>query len=410
MAVAPPETPQRRPRTARELGIMRGFPPPPEKRPTLENWDQAPFNRWTFQNVRSLIPTVEVFRGDGPVWTFERTLEDVSALRFTTRDGQSKSIKSFLDDTYTDGFLVFQGGRLRCELYFNDMGPSTPHLSQSVSKSIVGTLAGILIGRGRLDPQAPLGDYVPELLSCGYGDATLAQVLNMTSGVRFTEDYGAPDSDMTRIDIASGWRPAPRGGPIPTIRDVILTLPKQRAHGTRFEYRSIETDVLAWALERITGQTLAEMVSQELWAPLGMERDAYFTVDGAGTALADGGFNATLRDYARFGRLLLEAGRANGRQLLSRNWVDTIQTGGDPEHFGSPYDLVSPKGAYSHQWWVHDVSRGDFMARGVFGQMIYIDPAADFMAVKLSTWPDYLIPGFTIETLDAMAAIRSALC
>ncbi len=393
-----------RPKTARELGIMAGFPPPPEKQPNGENWDLPPFNRWSFQNMRSLFPTVDVYRGTGPVSPFVVDEVALLGLEFTNTAGENRTIAQFLDETYTDALLVYQGGKIRHESYYNDMVPQTPHLSQSVAKSVVGAVAGILNGRGVVDLDAPMQAYVPELAACGYGDATLTHVLNMQSGVRFVEDYGAPDSDMTRIDVAAGWRPAAPGAPYQSIGDVILTLPKQRPHGQQFEYRSIETDVAAWVLERVTGTPLAELVSREIWQPMGAERDGFFTIDRAGTALADGGFNATLRDYARFGRLFLDP----SSDVVPQSWI--AGTGrGEAEKFGAPYTDVTPDGAYRNFWWIRDNARGDIAARGVFGQLIYVDRASDLMVVKLSSWPDYLIYQFTLDTFRAIDAIRAAL-
>jgi CubicO group peptidase (beta-lactamase class C family) len=142
---------------------------------------------------------------------------------------------------------------------------------------------------------------------------------------------------------------------------------------------------------------------------MGAERDACFTVDAAGTALADGGFNATLRDFARFGRLMLEDGLRDGRRIVPADWIVATRRGGDPSRFGAPYTATSPNGAYSRQWWVQDAVRGDIMARGVFGQLVYVDPEGDFLAVKLSSWPDFLIPAFSLDTLAALAAIRREL-
>jgi len=397
-----------RPKTARELGIMCGFPPPPEKRPTLENWDLPPFNRWAFQNVRSLVPTVDVFRGNGQIAALAQAPQDLTEIAFDSIAGNRKTVGKFLQDTYSDGFLVMHHGRVLTELYFNDMASSTPHLSQSVAKSIVGILAGILHGRNVIDLSAPLCNLVPELAACGYADAKLDQVLDMQSGTRFIEDYGVPGSDMTRIDIASGWRPVHPGERRPTIRDVILTLPKKEVHGRRFEYRSIETDVVAWALERATDTPLAELVSREIWQRIGAERDAYFTVDSAGTALADGGFNASLRDYARFGKLVLDGGRVGDTEVVPEYWIESMRSG-EPEKFGSPYTEITPEGAYRRFWWIRDVARGDIAARGVFGQLIYIDRKSDLLVVKLSTWPDYVIPAFTIDTFRAIDAIRMEL-
>jgi CubicO group peptidase (beta-lactamase class C family) len=393
--------------TAREMGIMQGFPPPPAARPSLTDWDLGPFNRWSFLNVRSLIPTVDVPRGRRAAAIPEaaEALDDLACL---TAAGEPTTLGRHLAESWTDGFCILHRGRMIFERYFNDMTPATLHLAQSVSKSVTGILAGILHGEGLLDLDRPLRDIVPELAGCGYGGATLAQVLDMRSGVRFDETYDAANSDMAAIDVASGWRPAPAGGPHPTIRDVILTLPQERPHGGAFSYRSVETDVIAWAIERAAGRRLADLVSERIWAPIGAERDAAFTVDAAGTALADGGFNATLRDFARFGEMVRNFGMAGDVRVAPAAWIEGMRAG-DPSAFGAPYTALSPKGAYRRQWWIHDTGRGDLMARGVFGQLIYIDFAAGMTVVKLSTWPTYLRPDLTAGTLNAAAAVRAAL-
>ena len=397
-----------KPRTALELGIMCGFPPPPEKRPDLTNWDLAPFNRWSFMNVRKLFPTVEVKADAGNASSLPTSPSDLSSIHFNGRSGKRVGLTEFLDSSYTDGFMVLHKGVVIHETYGNNMQEDTPHLSQSVAKSLVGALAGILYHKGLIDPAAPLVDYVPELKHCGYRDATLSQALSMTSGVRFIEDYNHPDSDIRRIDVASGWRPAPVSASNPTIRDVILTLPQIRPHGEVFEYRSIETDVVAWALERATNLSLAQLTSDFIWKPIGAEQDAFYTVDRALTAQADGGFNACLRDYARFGLMMQNDGCTESRQVVPSAWVEQ-STQHEGSSYGPPYSDICPSGAYRNFWWLNNITHGDFMARGVFGQMIYIDRAAELTIVKLSTWPDYLIREFTRDCLSAFAAIRQHL-
>ncbi len=397
-----------KPRTASELGIMRGFPPPPEKRPDLSNWDLAPFNRWSFMNIRNLFPTVEVKADYHNIQPLPVSAQQLGAISFTDQRGEHKSIADFLCDSYTDGFLVLHQGKIITEQYFNDLQTETPHLSQSVAKSFVGTLTGILHHQGIIDPDAPLVTYVPELKRCGYKDAKLSHALNMTSGVRFAEDYNTPGSDMTRVDIASGWRPSPGDKVETTIRDIILTLPKVKEHGRAFEYKSIETDVVAWALERVANQSLAEMVSELIWKKIGAEQNAYFAVDRAGTAVANGGFNASLRDYARFGLMMQNNGRVGTVEVVPASWVEACATGVN-RVYGPPYSDTCPGGAYSNFWWVNNIEQGDFMARGVFGQMIYVNRSAELTIVKLSTWPDYLITHFTRDSLNAFEAILNHL-
>ena len=387
---------------------MRGFPPPPEKRPSLSNWDLPPFNRWSFMNIRNLFPTVDVKTNPCQAKAMPSAPHDLSGVSFDNHNGKHIGLDEFLDSTYTDGFLVMHREQVICECYFNNMQPDTPHLSQSVAKSLVGALAGILHDQGLVDPDAPIIEYVPELKRCGYKDARLQHALNMTSGVRFSEDYNQPGSDMTRIDIASGWRPPPEGENPTTIRDVILTLPKVREHGEVFEYRSVETDVVAWALERAANRSLAELVSELIWKKIGAEHHAFFTVDRAATALADGGFHATLRDYARFGMMMQNDGKVGDTEVVPSSWVDACADG-DRSVYGPPYSDTCANGAYSNFWWVNNIEPGDFMARGVFGQMIYVNRDAGLTIVKLSTWPDYLITDFTRDSLAAFAAIQQHL-
>jgi CubicO group peptidase (beta-lactamase class C family) len=387
---------------------MRGFPPPPEKRPGPSNWDLPPFNRWSFLNMRSLFPTADVKSHCGGVKPLPVASQDLLSIQFADHEGTDTTVSEFIDNTYTDGFMVVHRDSVITENYYNEMLPDTPHLSQSVAKSIVGCLAGILCDQGILDVEAPLVEYVPELSASGYKDAKLSHALSMTSGVQFVEDYNAPYSDMTRIDIACGWRPVPEGGEQPTIRDVILSLPRIRPHGAIFNYRSVETEVVAWAIERATGQSLSELVSKLIWQKIGAEHDAFFTVDKAATAVASGGFNATLRDYARFGLMMQNNGMAGDTRVVSKSWVDSCASG-DNSLYRAPYTDTCPQGAYNNFWWIDNVEKGDFMARGVFGQMIYINRMAQMTIIKLSTWPDYKKPDFTKNSLLAFRAIREAL-
>jgi CubicO group peptidase (beta-lactamase class C family) len=373
-----------------------------------EDWDRAPWNRWSFQHVREIVPTATVWRGPGPSMLLPRAHQDIDSITYDL-DGRTATIGSFLETSFTDGFIVLHHGQIVAERYLNGMTERTPHLSQSVAKSVTGTVAGILAGRGLLDPQALVTDYLPELEATAYRGAKVQHVLDMTSGVAFDEEYTSLDSDIAKVDFASGWKTSARPGWPRTMWQVILGLTRQECeHGSSFRYRSIETDVLAFVLERVSGQRLPELVSRELWAPLGAEEDAYFTVDPSGYALADGGFNATLRDYARFGLLHAQNGIANGRQILPAEWIATTRAA-DHSKFQGDYRIALPKGGYKNQFWIEDTSRRAYMARGVFGQYIYVDPDADFVVVKLSSWPDFTSNTRSRQVLAAVNAIKLAL-
>jgi CubicO group peptidase (beta-lactamase class C family) len=372
-----------------------------------DDWDRGPRNRRTFQRVRELVPTAQVRRSDTPhVWA--RALQDLGTVPFEI-DGRSSRVRDFLESSYTDGFCVVHRGRLVAEQYFNGMNEHSLHLVQSVSKSITATALGILAGRRELQLEVPVTYYLPELAATAYRGATVQQVLDMTSGVFWDEDYTAPDSHCAKMDVAAGWKTRRNPDWPECMWDLILTLQQSRGpHGQDFSYRSIETDVLGFVLERVAGMRLAELVSRELWAPMGAAEDACYTVDPAGFACACGGFNATLRDLARFGLLYVTAGEAQGRELVPAEWLRQTRSG-NPDIFTGVYREVLPHGAYRNQFWLEEAGRRVLLARGVFGQLIYMDPDADFVAVKVSSWPEFVNPTRTRTALAAVRAIRSAL-
>ncbi len=386
--------------------IMRGSPP--QLVVPRADWDRPPWNRWAFQHVRELLPTVEVWRGEGPVQELPRATRDLDALAVPQVGGGQGSLAALLDATYTDGFIVLKQGAIVYERYFNGMGPRSLHLSQSVAKTVVGAVAGILVGQRLLDPEAPVIRYLPELAATGWRDAKLRHVLDMTSGTRFGEAYTDPYSDIGQVDVASGWKPVPAEAD-PAFRwpghiwELILGLKEAiRPHGERFEYRSIETDVLAFCMERVTGRRLAQLVSEELWQKMGAEASACFTVDPAGYALADGGFNATLRDYARFGQLWIAG------EVLPAEWIaDSRRRNG--ASFPAEAEASLPGGAYRNMIWNADPKGDVLLARGVFGQLIYLDFRHEMVAVKLSSWPDFLDRPRDAETRAALAEIARTL-
>jgi CubicO group peptidase (beta-lactamase class C family) len=389
------------------LPIMAGSPP--NLVPPKMEWDRPPWNRWTFQHVREILPTVEVWRGSGIVREFAVRERDLDGLAVTDSTG-APTLAGHLDETYTDGFLVLKDAAIAYERYFNGMSQRTLHLSQSVAKSFTGIVAGILIERGILDVNAPVMQYLPELEKTGWRGAILQQVLDMTTGVRFEENYTNPYSDIGQLDVASRWKPIPPDSDpeFKWPRHMLELIAKlgdvERPHGELFAYRSIETDVLAFCMERASGKRLAQLVSEELWQKMGAEESACFTVDSAGFALADGGFNATMRDYGRFGQLILE----NGGGVIPASWIEATRNG-NHGIFKEPYTLSLPHGAYKNQFWIEDPKSRAILAKGVFGQLIYVNWDYNMVVVKLSSWPDFLNRPFDVATFGAIHAIGKAL-
>lgn len=391
--------------------VMSGFPPPQEWRVTTRNWEEYPYNRWAFQNMQSIMPTARIGRNPQEYSILSHHPRELGGVRLPKIDGSFTTVDQLLDDTYTDGFIVLHKGRVVEERYFGDMLPSTLHMSQSVGKSFVGTLAGILVERGILDPEAPIAEYVPELARGGYGDATVRNILDMTSGIAFKEEYGVAGSDVEFTDKCMGWRGVPEPGEPACMTEYIQTLGKQRPHGLHFQYRSIETDMLGWVLERAAQAKLSSLMGQLLWAPLGAEYDAAYIVDPSGFALASGGINATLRDYARFGQMMVDGGYFNSRQIVPTAWVEDCSRA-DLEKFVVREDSIftgRPNSGYRNQWWVVDRDLCVLLAIGVFGQMLYVNPASSLVIVKLSSYPMHSQREWYRNTLNGFEAIGKEL-
>ena len=384
--------------------VMQGVPVPPKWRVPHGSYDQPPYNRWAFQNMRMIARTADVRRGDS-VWEMPDRAENYDKITFDTADGQPSWIQ-MLDDTYTDARLVWHDGAIVCEQYFNGMQPRTQHIVFSMSKSLTSTVAGCLIEDGLLDPMAPVTEYVPDLAKTAWNGAIVQQVLDMTTGVVFDETYENPDADVWKLDIATGMRAPPRGKSENTIWELIQTLTASDAeHGARFAYRSIETELLSTVMEYAAGQQFVPMMSERLWAPMGAEEDGYFMADAAGFGLSDGGFCGCLHDLARFGRLMLEDGLRDGRQIIPQNWISDVRHG-DHGLFNDISRETYPNGRYRNMFWIPDQDRPAHLCLGIHGQHLYVDPERGVVAVKLSSWPTALSKdGFVTNWLKGVDAI-----
>jgi CubicO group peptidase (beta-lactamase class C family) len=370
--------------TAADLALMQGAPPPSERQVTLANWQEGPFNRWAFQHVSEVVPCAMLPRGDGPVLELPSAPEDLDAV-----------LGDFLERTYTDGFLVLRDGRIIYERYLNGMAPHTPHLLQSVSKSFCSALTGTLAERGVVQLDAPVRDYVPELWASAFGDATLGHLLDMTASVVFSEEYADPGSEVQAQDRAAGWRPRRPEDPESSYA-FLAGLRKAGEHGRAFQYCSASTDALAWVLERATGRRYCELLAAELWAHLGAEHDAAITVDSAGFGFANGGMSVTLRDLARFGWLMLNGGGLDEHRVAPERWaVRHLEPGNPLPMSDGDFKTAYPNGSYSSKWWCTGDARQTFYGVGIYGQYVWIVPAARIVLAKLSSVPRALDPEVT---------------
>ncbi len=372
------------------LGWMQGFPPPPDKLITFQNgsFRNFPELRWAWSNIRQLVPTVNVWRGAGPASVLRRAEQDIGASASVTMDGRPMMFARMLEETYTDGIAVLHRGKLIYERYFGALKPHKPHIAMSVTKSFTGTLAGILVAEGKIDPQAPVTDYVPELKASAFGDARVHEAMDMTTGLEYTEVYTDRNSGVFALRRANGMAPIEPGYEGSTnIFDFLCAQKKQGEHGKAFSYKTVNSDVLAFICRRASGMTLSDLLSERIWIPMGAEEDAHYHVDRIGTESGGGGLSTALRDLARFGETIRNHGRFNGRQIVPSQVVEDIARGGDPDKFKPAGYNTLPGASYRNQWWITHNAHGAFMARGVHGQGIYIDPKAELVIARYASHP-----------------------
>jgi CubicO group peptidase (beta-lactamase class C family) len=395
-----------------ERALMAGFPPPPESRVTLANWQDPPFNRWAFRHMRELIPSQPIPAGRGPAQPLPASHTRLGNLPVRRPGGCQGTLADVIAATDTDAFLVLHDGELVVERYDAGMTAETPHLLMSVSKSIVGCVAGVLAGHGLLDTHAPVASYVPEVSGSGYAGATVRNLLDMRTGVAFRETYADPDAEVRVMERSMGWRPAlpedPQGA-----YPFLATLGSAGPHGGDFTYRSADTDMLGWVCERASGLRMADLIATIIWQPIGAESDAEITCDPLGSAVHDGGISATARDVARFGQMLLDDGICGSRTVVPASWLLSARTPelGVREAFArTANEPVLPGGWYKNQFWLFPGPDGPVLAcLGIHGQLVYVNRAARTVVVKMSSWPDAQNTARLLDTLWACDAVAATL-
>lgn len=338
---------------------------------------------YNFQHMEEILDSRTVKAG-GDVLEFARGSYVLpESFRYGDR---SFDTEDFLDELVTTGLLVLRDDTILFERYAHGYAPAGHHIAWSVTKSFVSALFGIAVSEGHIpDIQVPVTDYLPELSGSGYDGVRIKDVLQMSSGVGFNEDYGDPFSDINRMGPSMA---------VGSLLDFAAGLDRTRPPGTLQHYVSVDTQVLGSILVRATGQDLTTYASEKLWKPLGMEFDAVWLVDGTGMEWAFGGLNVSLRDFARLGWLYMNGGRRNGRQIVPEAWVKASVTPDAPHLLPGPKPGSPNEMGYGYQWWIPAEPHGDFMALGVYGQTIYVDPNNRLVIVKNSVDRDFQNNGF----------------
>jgi CubicO group peptidase (beta-lactamase class C family) len=398
--------------TEMTAGPMTGFPPSPELQVNVSNWLQPHNVRWAFRHMREIMPTHLISAGTGSPRPLRTTGTELGNLVVVRVDGSSSTVEEIFAGTFTDAVMVVHDGAVVDERYSEGMTETTRHLVMSVSKSIVGCVAGVLVAQGRLDPEAAVTDYVPEVAESGYRGTSVRDVLDMRTGVAFRETYTALDSEVRIMERSMGWAPAladdPRGA-----YAYLAQIRAEGAHGGAFTYRSADTDMLGWVCERAAGQRMADLISTLIWQPMGAEFDAEITCDPVGTAVHDGGISTTLRDLTRFGQMILDDGLVEGTQVIPAEWLaDAFEpaTGVREAFAHTENEVMLPDGWYRNQFWFFRNEAGSILlCLGIHGQLVFVDRASQTVIVKLSSWPDAQNPEHLANTLRACGAIAAKL-
>ena len=400
--------------TAQELGLMEGFPPPPDKRVNRSNALMvAPYNRWAYLHMRTIFPSAPVPSAEKPHPIDTEFDSGIAQLRVPRTDGSVADFATFLRETYTDSLLVLTPQRLVYEHYSNGMHATQPHQMMSVTKSFAGLFALMAAADGLLDETAPVTSLVPELAAASaFADATIGQVLDMTNSFDFSEDYADPASGIWRYGQVLGWLEIPGATVTESLYDFLVTCQKDPAHqhGEVFHYQTPKTDVVNWLTNRATGKSFQDQMSEVLWRRLGTEAETYVLLDRGGTLVAGGGLNAAPRDLARFAMMMLNDGMAGDQRIVPATVVDILNIGGSREAFTRGPEAVAPMAdgdwSYRAQWWIrHTPGREAITAIGVHGQWIYVDRRRQVAIVKQSSQPvsaDYAMDGFILNAFDAV--------
>lgn len=348
----------------------------------------------TFQHTPEIQPTKKINKG-GDAFQFIKEGEVQLAEEFTF-DGAPCFVGEYIEDTKTIGLLVIRDDTIKYEKYFAGGDENTLFSSNSMGKSFVSALMGAAVSEGYVESvEEPLGKYIPEFVGTQLENIPIKACLQMASGIDFDED-----TDMSGFSMRTLM-----GTPA---MKVIAKYGTQEEPCTYRRYLSINTEILGEVIKNATGRSLAEYMEEKIWKKIGMEQDAYWTLSN-GTELAMGGLSVSLRDYARFARLYLNEGSYNGEQILPKDWVkDSLDVSAAYSKPGANHDAYNAIG-YGYQWWVPEGDEGEFMAIGVYGQWIYVNPSNRIIIVKTSADSDFMEKDYELKHVEFFRGIADGI-
>ena len=356
-----------------------------------ENWLSAPINKTSFQNVESLFETIRLKKSlEGPS-LLTLNLKSIDSIQLQDIEGNSRTFEEMLLSTHTDAFLVLKGGEILFEEYFNGMKPESLHLMNSITKSFIGMLAGILSNKGAFDIQDKVTKYVPELYDSAFADTTIQSALDMSAAVKFEENYDEPLCDFWKEASVVGWRPdlVDENSPKSLLDFAVSLKETEQEEISGYHYRSVLTNLIGIVLERATNKRVQDLLEEHIWQKLKTEQDAVLVVDRTGLPFTGAGINACARDLARFGQMILNDGLYQGEQIVPKDWIDSTRIVDDDyrDRFAkSDHGAMLPGGHYKNYMWV--ANSEEMMCIGIYGQTIHINRNTGVVIVKFSSFPE----------------------
>jgi CubicO group peptidase (beta-lactamase class C family) len=397
-----------------KMDWMQGFPPSDDKIISAidGSFFRFPALRYSVCHMREFMPTTEVAATQNNRYKFKVKLDNgIDKITFLPwNSDQPMTWEASLAINYTDGILILHKGKIVYEKYYGELKPDGLHAAMSVSKTFTGTLGALLVEEGLLDETKTGADYVSELKNSAFGDATIREILDMTTALNYSEDYSDPKAEIWAFSAAGNPFPKPDSynGPA-NYYEYLMTVQKKGEHGEVFGYKTVNTDVMGWIISRVSGKSIPELLSERIWKPLGTHFDGYYQIDGAGIAFAGGGFSANMRDMAMFGEMIRKMGYFNKQQILPKSLIEDIMKGGDQGVFKkSVYNSLN-NWSYRNMWWITHNEHGAFAARGVHGQTIYIDAKAEMVLVRFASHPEAKNSKIDPTSLPAYQAVAKYL-
>jgi len=356
-----------------------------------DNWLTQPHNHGSFQNLQSLFPTARLRRGNAVASPLPEAPREIGNIAVASPDGSEYSIDQMIAATDTDAFLVVHDGTLIHESYRNGMQADSVHLVNSISKTFLGMLAGVLVEEGMINPQARAATYAGQFAGTAFDQTTVRQLLDMTAAPKSGEDYANWGDDFWIETAVVGWRPDlfEKAGTRSLKEYAFARQETERTDGDGFHYRTLLTNALAMVIEGATQTPVQHLMEQRIWQKLRPEHDANVVLDSAGFPYFGAGISASARDLARFGLMLLNDGMIDGERIVPADWVQSTRTGSDQlrAHFAaSEYGEGLPGWHYANQTWAC-AADGLLMCVGIFGQTIFVHKPSNLVVVQLSSLP-----------------------